>query len=234
MRNEIAKFICESIGVPIRDESTDLQAVFAVDNRKTSSYSIQRIKDELSEEQLSILYHDLIMSWLLGCASLTNFDWGWIEDGEDIKPLPFKLKEPFSNFYGDQKYRYGILQANPETMLHVHTDMLYCKQLYALYKKIISMLDDIVVDITNKFQSDILTVSHCLDMFIDNVTYLENLFSTSGYVSRGILDKIKLIDQEFYLRAKGNYDISGIYSPEQISAILDKVFEWEEADYESN
>lgn len=228
LTKNIANLIFEKLNIDIFTQDVP-GAIYAVDDKNTSSHNVANIVKNASKEKVDILYMNLIYSWFFDCEALTKFSWGWTEENGRIKPLPFKGDTAFTNPFAIAKYRYGILNAQPDVFVLVKGDMQYAKLLYKFYKNVTGMQDEIVDEIILKFGDNVSICNKCISTFLNKVNDLDGIFLDASYYIKSILKIIKDVDYEFYLNAtKKNVDIKSIYSDNQIIAILDKVFEMEE------
>ena len=230
VNRDIAKLICDKLNINVSSKYIPT-ATYAVDCEDTFSSDLHALYKTASEEQLVILYQNMIYSWFFCCEPLSNFDWGWIEceDGT-LKSTPFKLIKPFTNMRSDTKYRYGILQAQPDTLILAHTDMLYMKCLYKFYRAFGQVQDELIDEIMYKFGPEVIATNACFSMLLTRVDMLESIFLDASYKLPQVLARISDVDSDFYNNVK-NADKGKIlqqYSDEDILEVLDKVFEMEE------
>ena len=225
---QIANLIFEKLNIDVFTQDVP-SAIYAVDDKDTSSYNIAKLIKTASKDKLEIFYTNLIYSWFFDCDALTKFDWGWIYKNGEVEPLPFKGDTAFKNSFSITKYRYGMLQAQPDVLVLIKNNLDYTKLLYKFYRKVQDIQDELIDEIILKFGNNVGICNKCISTLLDKVYDLDNIFLDASYYIKSILEIIKDIDNEFYLNATNkNIDIKSIYSDKQILDLLDKAFEMEE------
>jgi hypothetical protein len=137
---KIAQYILDSIGIKYTDQ-IPFNARLAVDDVKTSTYNLIKLKKYLHEDGMRDLYTKLLITWLLHTEPLDRFQWGVNADGTLTNVI---LNQPFEKAFPHVKYFCkNNLSASPINMILLGGDDLYFKVACQIYDTIEQKRQDI-------------------------------------------------------------------------------------------
>lgn len=172
-----ASFILNALGIHYTTEFADTYTCL-MDNHATASMNLAVLKNHLSEEELSNLYFNLIISWLINDEPINGFIVGSYASGDFI---PYLLQSPFK--YDRQKYcyNYNSMQPSPENMILLAGDEIYTEiaeqvkdAIEGNYKELVSKLTlDSSVRTLSIFIHNYKDLRLVLELYAKNTTKLK-------------------------------------------------------------
>ena len=108
----------------------------AVDSKSCATYSIEKLRYQPVED-LKHFYNQLILYWLFGLGTFTNYD--WCPSITDLDTLPTEYICVSKTLVTE--YREKYLTPEPASMLLVNYNVDYTRECYRIYCKVRDNLD---------------------------------------------------------------------------------------------
>lgn len=194
MSTQVIEKLCEHL--PFTNFTGFSNVPVAVDFKEFATYDIGAIK-RTNDTAIKALYNQLILSWLFGFETFTNFDWSPTDTV--IDSLAFEKVAKSSHF--TTKYQLNNLQATPDNMILINLDFMYYEECLRIYNIFKEAGEDLWTNfILTAHNVDVREAATVMETVTSNLNLLRDIFENSIWQKRHIIpDNTSELDDTFFV-----------------------------------